>query len=91
VIKMATIQVLDRTDLVSEPTFASLRSLLVDTHEHIRLARRSAVALPGSASIGMHLQTLEAELIRAKVALNEMERSSGTIIPFDSVALNDRF
>lgn len=87
---MATLLAVEQTNGPIEPTLADLRDLLARTHEQIRSARRHAHSLPGASVLAIHLQTLESELVRAKVALNELETSSATIIPFDPVALTDR-
>ncbi len=72
-----------------DTSLAELREVVAAAYDHVRLARRYLASISTSADLSARLQFAEAELVRARVALNEIQPSAVIELPRDrSTELN---
>ena len=68
-----------------------LRTAIAVAYDHVCQARRCLAALPPTADLPSDLQRAEADLVRALVAVDRLERSTREIVTGDRpVSIADR-
>jgi hypothetical protein len=64
-----------------EPSIDEVIDVVAMAYDQVKLARRYLVSIPKGSDAALRLQYAEAELVRAKVALDAIDRSAPSAVP----------
>jgi hypothetical protein len=81
------LRAVDTADESLDASLDELRDVVEAAYDNVKLARRYLSCLTSTSDLSGRLQLAEAELVRAKVALNEIDQATQARIPIDQPAI----